>query len=277
MHIKPYSFKSLSVFLFVATVFGAACTDASEGTGLALVNIRLIDAPGDFDQAWIEIDAVEVMQGTDRQGADAQWRYIPYDQANQQVDVSQLVGEGVLLLGRAEVPAGGIFKIKLILGGDHYLNKNGKTRSLTLANPEASVIEMDVNYRLERSLSYDIYLDFDLEKSIKATSDSTRFLLDPRVRSFVKEERSEIRGRIQPSAAKPVIYAIQEKDTVTTLTDAQGNYSLRGLEEGKYALYILPRPPYRDTLFAAETQTGEVTAIENIILRLPLQQPDENL
>src|SRR5690606_31970756 len=208
MHIKRHFLKTLSIVLFVSIAFGVACTDATEGTGLALVNIRLIDAPGDFDEAWIEFEGVELFHGTDRQAVEGQWIHIPYDQVDRQVDVSKLVGDGVLLLGRQEVPVGGIFKIRLLLGQDHYLTKEGKDLSLTLKDPEITVIEIDVNYRLERNLSYDIYVDFDLDRSIKGTTDTNRFLLEPKVRSFISNDRSIIKGKIQPAAAKPVVYAI---------------------------------------------------------------------
>jgi hypothetical protein len=273
MHISRHFPTNLSIILFIVMAFLGGCTDATEGTGLALVNIRLIDAPGDFDEAWIEFEGVELFHGTDRQAVEGQWIHVPYDQVDRQVDVSKLVGEGVLLLGRQEVPVGGIFKIRLLLGSAHYLAKSGKERSLTLLDPEAAVIELDANYRLERNLSYDIYLDFDLEKSIQPTADSTRFTLDPQVRSFVSGDRSIIRGRIQPAAAKPVVYAIHDKDTVTTLSDAQGNYSLRGLDPGKYAIWVLPRKPYRDTTFSVEAEKGADTTLENIVLRLPPSNP----
>jgi len=269
MHIKRHFLKTLSIVLFVSIAFGVACTDATEGTGLALVNIRLIDAPGDFDEAWIEFEGVELFHGTDRQAVEGQWIHIPYDQVDRQVDVSKLVGDGVLLLGRQEVPVGGIFKIRLLLGQDHYLTKEGKDLSLTLKDPEITVIEIDVNYRLERNLSYDIYVDFDLDRSIKGTTDTNRFLLEPKVRSFISNDRSIIKGKIQPAAAKPVVYAIHNKDTVTTLSDAQGNYSLRGLDPGKYTIRILPRKPYRDTTFSLEAEKGADSTLENIILRLP--------
>lgn len=267
MQINRY-LLNLTIVLFTAFAVGVACTDDSEGTGLALVNIRLIDAPGDFDEAWIEIEGVELMLGTDRQGADGQWLHIPYDQPNRQVDVSKLVGSGILLLGRTEVPVGGISKIKMILGEDHYLMKNGKRLSLTTKEQGASTVEMEVDYRLGRNFSYDIYLDFDLEQSIEATPDSMQFLLNPRIRSFVKEDRGEVAGRTQPAAAKPVVYGFHGKDTLTTLTDGQGNFSLRGLEEGEYAIHIRPRPPYLDTLFFVEVVKGEATTIEDISLRL---------
>lgn len=273
MHVKRHFPTNLSIILFIVLPFLGGCTDATEGTGLALVNIRLIDAPGDFDEAWIEFEGVELLQGTDRQAVEGQWISLPYDQADQQVDVSKLVGEGVLLLGRKEIPVGGIFKIRLLLGDNHYLTKNGRERSLTLQNPEDTMIEVDVNYRLERNLSYDIYLDFDLEQSIKRTADSTRFLLEPKVRSFVRNDRTIIKGKIQPSAARPVIYAIQGKDTVTTLTDLQANYSLRGLDPGKYTVRILPRRPYRDTTFSIEAIKGADTTLENIVLKLPPSTP----
>ena len=273
MHVNRHYPTNLPIILFIVLAFFGGCTDATEGTGLALVNIRLIDAPGDFDEAWIEFEGVELFHGTDRQAVEGEWIHIPYDQADRQVDVAKLVGEGVLLLGRQEIPVGGIFKIRLLLGSDHYLTKNGKDRSLTLRDPETAVIEVDVNYRVERNLSYDIYLDFDLGRSIKPTSDSTRFELEPRVRSFVSNERSNIKCRIQPAASKPVVYALHGKDTVTTLSDAQGNYSLRGLDPGKYTLRILPRKPFRDTTFSIEAEKGVDTTLANIVLKLPPSTP----
>lgn len=273
MRFKSYLQAIRFTIVFIAMAFIGSCTDANEGTGLALVNIRLIDAPGDFDEAWIEFEGVELLRGTDRQAVEGEWIHIPYDQVDRQVDVAKLVGEGVLLLGRQEIPAGGIFKIRLLLGNDHYLVKNDNERSLTLEDPNAKVIELDVNYRVERNLSYDIYIDFDLEKSIRPTADSMRFKLMPRARSFVSNDRSILKGKIQPAAAKPVIYAVQDKDTVTTLSDALGNYSLKGLQPGKYTISIMPRKPYRDTTFAIEAEKGADSTLENIVLRLPPSNP----
>lgn len=257
------------LFIFGIVLLGGACTNSSDGTGKALINIRLIDGPGGFDEVFVEIEGVEVLKGKDRQGLDAEWIFIPYDQGNQQVDVSKLVGDGILLLGRTELSVGVISKIRLVLGKDHYLTKNGKRYSLTNRSPDAPITEIATDYRLDRNFSYDIYLDFDLARSIKATSDTTQFLLDPKIRSFALDDRTEIKGKIQPLTAKPIIQAIQGEDTITTLTDGQGNYALRGLEEGEYELHILPRSPFIDTVFSASTKAGEPTIIESILVKLP--------
>ncbi|HLT06364.1 MAG TPA: DUF4382 domain-containing protein [Cyclobacteriaceae bacterium] len=259
----------LFVFLLGISLLATACTDTSDETGMALVNFRLIDAPGDYDQAWIEFEGVEIFRSNDRQATEGEWIYVPYDQADRQVEVSKLVNEAALLLGRREVPVGGIFKIRLMLGDEHYLQKNGKDRSLTLASPEKAAVEMDVNFMLERNLSYDIYLDVDLERSIKVTADSTKYILDPKVRSFVSNERSIVKGKIQPATAKPVIYAIQNGDTVTTLSDSQGNFSLRGLQPGAHTVKILPLEPHQDTTFSVSTEKAEIIILENIVLKLP--------
>lgn len=245
-----------------------SCSETSEGSGKSLVNFRLIDAPGDFDEAWIGIRGVEVLQGRSRGATDAHWIFIEYQQANQQVDISKLVADGVLLIGRSEIPIGTISKIRLLLGEDHYLIKNGERLSLTLNT--GAEIEIDVEYRLEDSFSYDVYLDFDLDKSIQKTSDTTQFLLSPVVRSFVRYETSEIGGKIRPVEARPVLYAIQGSDTISTLTNSRGEYTFMGLKEGKHTLLILPRKPYLDTIFQAETEKGKLTAIEEIILRVPI-------
>ena len=271
MYTKSFILKKPTIFLFIFMVVGISCNDASEGNGKALVNFRLIDAPGDFDEAWIEIRGVEILQGRDRESNDAHWLFIDYEQPNQQVDISKLVGGGILLLGRAELPIDTISQIRLILGEEHYLTKKGKTRSLTLKDQAGSAIEIDVDYPLEQSMSYDIYLDFDLERSIQSTPDSTEFLLSPVVRSFVRQETSEIEGKIRQTEAKSVIYAIQGADTVTTLTDARGQFSFRGLKEGKHTLHIQPREQYLDTLFSVTTEIGKSTVLNEIILRLTVK------
>ena len=240
-----------------------SCTN-SEGTGTALVNVRLVDAPGDFDEAWIEILGVEIKQA---EGGE-QWTFIEYQQPNQKVDISKLVGGGVLLIGRTELPVNAISSMRLILGDDHHLVKEGKNLSLSLESVEAGTIELETDFRLEGSYSYDIYLDFDLDRSIHRTADSSVFILSPKVRSFVLSETSSFEGRVMPAEARPVLYAIQGADTVTTLTSAQGEYLFRGLDEGEHTVVIRPRPPFLDTLFVVEAEKGGLVTIDDITVRL---------
>lgn len=247
----------------------SSCADRSEGTGMALVNVRLVDAPGDFDEAWIEVLGVEIGQAKDRGSNDEQWTFIEYQQPNQKVDVSKLVGGGVLLIGRVELSANTISGLRLILGDDHHLVKEGKNMSLSFESTAAGTVELETDFRLEGSYSYDIYLDFDLDQSIHRTSDSSAFTLSPRVRSFVLAETASIEGRILPTDARPILYAIQGTDTITTMTSAQGEYLFRGLGEGEYTLVVRPRPPYLDTLFVVEAIKGELIEIEDIAVNLP--------
>jgi hypothetical protein len=144
--------------------------------------------------------------------------------------------------------------------------KDGERSRLSLKNAEDTEVEINVNYTVEASFSYDVYLDFDLERSIMGTSEPHAFLLSPVVRSFVRSETSEMGGRIRPIDARPVLFAIQGKDTVTTMTDAQGSYLFRGLGEGNHTLFINPREPYQDTLFMVRTETGKYTQVEDIVL-----------
>lgn len=259
-----YFWVLLSVLLYL----GSSCTAEMGSDGKALVNLRLIDAPGEFDEAWVEILGVEILQGRSRTASEANWIFIEYQSVNQQVDISKLVGDGVLLLGRAEIPEGTISKIRLMLGQDHYLVSNGERIPLNLA-PGESGIELDVEYKLESSFSYDIYLDFDLDRSVRPSSDSLEFNLFPKVRSFVRQETSEISGRIRPQEVRPVLYALQGTDSISTLTNSVGEYTFRGLKGGRHTLQILASAPYMDTVFQVETEVGKLTTIEDIFLKIP--------
>lgn len=252
--------------LWAAVFMAFSCSDDSDGANKALVNVRLIDAPGDFDQAWIEILGVDILMGRGRDAGEAYWEFVPYSQPDQQVDVSKLVADGVLLIGRTELPVGSVNKLRLRLGDEHFLTAEGEIRPLILATPEAAEVELEVNYIFEGTTSYDLYLDFDLERSIAPSPDSTTFVLTPVVRSFLKHERSELAGRIRPAQARPVLFAVHEDDTVTTLTNADGAFVFRGLEAGKHQVIIRSRTPYMDSVFVAETELGKRTSLEDILL-----------
>ncbi|WP_200975392.1 DUF4382 domain-containing protein [Echinicola sp. 20G] len=264
------SFKSVSLLFISMLLLTFSCLDASSNENSALINIYLIDAPGDFDQAWIDIERVEVfIQGGNSAGT-KDWIPLDYVPTSNVINVTSLVNGNQLILGRSELPLGKISQIKLVLGEDHYLVKDGEQLALTLLDSESQEPIIDVDYSLSGAMSYDILLDMDLSKSIIADpAQENVFWLDPVMRSFETGAVASISGKVTPIEAKPIVYAIIGEDSISTHTDDTGAFLFNGLQAGEYSIYISPRAPYLDSLTTVTTKIDSLSAMETILLSTP--------
>ncbi len=267
-NINPTMRLLKNLFFFFPLCLLISCIGNDDLSGKALINIYLVDAPGDFDQAWIAIEGVEISLANDSGTGTESWIPLDYIPTQDRVNVSNLIAGSALILGRTELDTGTISKIKLKWGQDHFVVKNEENIILEMEDPTLEETVIDVSFPLEGSLSYDLYLDFDLDASIKAMPEGESYKLQPKITSFSSNNMAAISGRISPVAAQPVLYAILGTDTISTFTNSQGNYLFRGLQEGNYNLYIAPRPPYQDSLVSnVPTTLGMNTQIETITLK----------
>ncbi|EON78864.1 putative lipoprotein [Lunatimonas lonarensis] len=236
-----------------------------DGNEKALINVLLIDAPGDFDEVWLEVTGVEILPAGTRGLDNADWVFIPYTPSNKMVKVSDLVGSQRLLLGRMEIRAGQVSQVRLVLGTNHYLVQGGQQFMLQT--------EPDINERLQVNLSlqagagfaWDVYIDVNLAKSIRRNQ-SGGYLFRPEVRAFSLANRAEIRGNVQPPATRPHIFAINGTDTLATLTTTNGEFRLRGLPPATYRIHIQPRMSHLDSVFSLTAAADSIYTLGNIPL-----------
>lgn len=257
-------FVRLFYLLLGVGVVATACENM-EANEKALINVLLIDAPGDFDEVWLEILGVEILPAGTRGLENADWSYIPYTPANKMVKVSDLVGSQRLLLGRKEVRAGQVSKIRLVLGENHYLIKDGQQAMLQSAPSIDERLTVDVTLQANAGFAWDIYIDFNLAKSIQRNP-SGGFSLVPTIRAFSMENRSELRGNIQPATARPYIFAITGTDTLATLSATNGEFRLRGLTPATYRIHIQPRATHLDSIFSIAVAADSVYTLGNFPL-----------
>ncbi|KEO73271.1 DUF4382 domain-containing protein [Anditalea andensis] len=238
----------------------ASCSGDDEREN-GLVNIFLIDAPGDFDEVFVEVLGVEVVPDN---GEPIFYDFIP---ANKMVNVANLVGEASLLVGRGRIPIGMMTQMTLVLGEELYLQRAGQRINMEYASPENRRIVFETNYNILGGVSYDLYIDIDLARSVRGIAGV--FVFDPVARNFSNMGKGILTGTVNPPAARPYIYAFSDTDTLTTLTNAEGRYFFRGLNSGNYQISIQPRPPYTDTTFISPIRTDTLNRIPTIVLRRP--------
>jgi len=158
MYLK-FSKVSLIVLLVLPLILFASCYGDEEREN-GLVNIFLVDAPGDFDEVWVELLGVEVVPGS---GESIMLDYIP---ANKMVNVSNLVGEAALLVGRGRIPIGELSQMTLILGNELYVQRQGSRINMEFASPDNRRIHFNTDFNILGGVSYDLYIDIDLARSV---------------------------------------------------------------------------------------------------------------
>lgn len=233
----------------------------------ALVNVLLIDAPAQWDSVIVEIQGVELEFVPNGREGEVQKIFLPYEPGDKQVDISQLVGGTALPVARSEMRLGQITGITLRLGSANSLYLKDNRYPLELPGGNSDYFQ-SLNLDLEPGISYDLILDFDLEKSIQVTNPSPLMLeFNPTVSAYSGIGRGGLSGIISPTSLRPVIYAIRDTDSLSTHTNTSGNFLFR-LDPGIYSVYIDPKDSnyLPDTLFNVTIESGKTTSLDRITI-----------
>lgn len=196
----------------------------------AHVNMMLTDAPGDYDAVYIDIQRVEVtMEGS------AAIELTPVRPGV--YDLLKFRNNLDTLLLRADIPAGKISQIRLILGTNNSVVIDGATYALTTPSAYTSGLKLNLNTTLSAGGSYTIWLDFDVAKSIVEIG-SGKYNLKPVIKAYTAQTDGRIKGYVLPSAALVTVYATNGVDTYTAIPEADGFFVLKGLPEGIYTITL---------------------------------------
>lgn len=233
----------------------------------ALVNVLLIDAPAQWDSVIVEIQGVELEFVPDGREGEIQKIFLPYEPGDKQVDISQLVGGVALPVARKELQLGVITGITLKLGPGNFLFLDETSYPLQLPGGETDYAQ-PVRIDLQTGISYDLIVDFDLEKSVQSKSTTPlSFEFNPTILAYSGIGKGDLTGTTSPTDLRPVIYAISKGDSISTHTDLSGKFAFR-LEPGSYTVFVDPKDSrYRtDTIFGLEVAEGKTTSIDRITL-----------
>ncbi|MEL6537516.1 MAG: DUF4382 domain-containing protein [Bacteroidota bacterium] len=186
-----------------------------EEPDMATLQVRLIDAPGDYESVNIEIADVQVnMENTHEE-------WLSLDQVNTGVfNVLELTNGNSALLGEVALPAGTLSQVRLVLGDKHDLSIGGEIKDLPFATGSNGEIILDIEATLTDNRVFELLLDFDAGRSIVPVANSNEFRLRPVVRSIINPEKGSIMGKIDPGGVSTAVFALIGADTITsTYTD----------------------------------------------------------
>lgn len=234
----------LLLLLVAATIFGfVRCNKDDSNKQNARIELRLTDGPADYDAVLIDVQRVEI-------NTKAGWQAFPVIHPGV-YDLLQLNNGIDTLLCSGELPVGRISQIRLILGSNNSIVVNGVSHPLQTPSAQQSGLKINIDQILEAGLVYKVWLDFDAGKSIVEQGNGG-YLLKPVIRGYTELTNGMISGTVQPVIAFPVIYALQNNDTVaTTIPQANGYFKFCGLPAGSYKIVAVPSVPNFSPLIIA--------------------------
>ncbi|MEY3375747.1 MAG: hypothetical protein RL463_51 [Bacteroidota bacterium] len=290
MNMKTLKISLVAASLLVAfMLIFSGCTkngiDASAGGKVA---VYLTDGPGEFDAVFIDIQKVEVKIDTSSAHKDnddrckddddrddhqkrkddyGEWVDIKFTPAV--IDVLSLRNGVETKLGEANILTGTVRKIRITLGTQNSVVKNGVTSTLELRNETNNFLYVKLydkhRERNANNSNVSVWVDFDVANSIYEKDG--KFYLKPVLRPFNNKNFGEVEGKVLPLEAKAVVRITNGAGfNGVALPNREGKFKLRGLESGTYTVTVEGLAPYLDKVISnvvvtkgKETELGVIT------------------
>ena len=269
LNATNYMKALLNVFsLLLLVFFAAACQDNDNPSSAeARVNFRLVDAPADYDEVWIEVLALRVKadyNGSDMDEDESTWEEIPFD-GSQMINLLDLTGGNSILLGSEEFLAGEIDQIRLVLGENNYLMKGEERVELKTPSAQQSGLKIKIDQEVQGGMVYDLIIDFDAAKSIVDAGNSGNVILKPVLRAYLEESQG-IQGQVFPLEAQPVQVTVSGNGfEYNTFADETGKYTVMGLAPGTYSITFTPNSGFLPLTITGIIVEDDLVTTPNVV------------
>ena len=152
--------------VMVLFLSGCSVNNNETGSGTTRFNVYLTDAPGKYEEVLIDIQEVKVH--VDAEDSTGGWQDI--ENVNAGIyNLLDFTNNLDTLLASEEFPSGHISQMRLVLGDNNKVKRDGIYYDLKTPSAQQSGLKLNIHADLEEDIEYDIWIDFDAEKSIVET------------------------------------------------------------------------------------------------------------
>lgn len=247
----------------VMAIFFTSCSDNESNDsveGTSRISVRLIDAPGDYDEVNVKVVDVMVryadadMPDVDEEG----WLSLNPDNTGTYNLLELVAGNDLLLVDDYEVPAGFIEQIRLVLDENgNNIVIDGVAHDLKTPSAQQSGLKIKVDQQMQADYYYTFLLDFDADKSVVFAGNSENIILKPVMSASIEAYTGAIQGQIDP-ALPAEISVVKDGEPIVTYTNDEGYFMVYGATPGIFTMTITP-----------EIGSGyKVATVENIDVQL---------
>lgn len=251
--------------IMAVTMLAIGCQKNNSNGNKPRLQVRLTDAPDpNVKEVWVDIREIKIKMGDSAEITLAN----AYPGVYNLLDLTN--GKDTILAD-ADIPAGRISQIRLVLGDNNYIiTKNDERIDLTTPSAQQSGLKVQIQQDVTGGILYRLVLDFDAAKSIVKAGNSGKYILKPvlRVLSFVSSGGA-VKGVVAPDSIVTAIYAINGPDTVaSTFTQiGNGSYMFKDLAAGTYNFSYVPNDTIHKTATRSVPVTlGQVTIVDTVKL-----------
>ncbi|MGX7667362.1 DUF4382 domain-containing protein [Flavobacterium pedocola] len=243
-----------------------SCSDNDDTEGTSRVTVRMTDAPGDYDE--VNVEVVDVMIKSSSDTGESGW--ISIGNINPGVyNLLDLTGGINVMLADNSVPSGFLGQIRLVLGDDNTVVKDGVSYPLNTPSAQQSGLKLQINQDLEAGVAYNFLLDFDVAHSVVVEAGgSGNYNLHPVIRVTTEASSGAIKGNVAPLGIQ-VEASVQVGDaTVTAFTNEAGEFQLNGIPAGTYTVTLTPEATSGLAVLTVENVVvvnGQVTDLGNLV------------
>ncbi len=256
-------YATLIALVIVITAF-IGCKKDTQASGTTKVEIRMTDAPGDFDAINLNVKQVILFSGGKPYTFEVDHGIFNI------LDFRIGTSSPDILVASGDMPSGEINEIRLVLYDNNTIVVDGKVQDLKTPSAQSSgwKVKLTENPELVPGVTYTLLLDFDAAKSIVATGNG-KYILKPVVRGIAAATSGLISGTVLPIGSHPEVLVINGTDTVGTVTDMiTGKFTVGGLATGNYTVKILPVEGFAETTIPNVAVTiGQNTSIGIVTLQ----------
>ncbi|HVU57307.1 MAG TPA: DUF4382 domain-containing protein [Puia sp.] len=262
--------KRRSGFIFLtALAIGLSvlisCNKNSSSGGTGHLEVRLTDDPATYDAVYIDVQSVQVNVSSDT-GTGSGWQTMPllHPGVYNLLDLRNGIDT---VLASADLPAGKLSQMRLILGSNNSVVIDGVSYALKTPSAQQSGLKFNIHTTLTDGIVYRLWIDFDASRSIVSTG-SGAYILKPVIRTYAEAVGGSIKGFVLPAAAHAQVWAAQGADTLLALPDSTGYYFIGGVNPGSWDLLLHAQgSSYKDTAFTVSVANGVVTNAGTVTLQ----------
>ena len=279
--------KKILFIVFAILIFtGFQSCDDNDGNKVdetSRVQLKLIDAEGDYEEVNIEIIDILYNSAEDENG----WiSFTPEGGYPINVDLTELIAGNSVLLTDEIIASGMLKQFRLVLSDNNTLLLENETTPIHLDTPSAqqSGLKLKLDTALEPGFSYTFILDWDVHKSIVKAGNSGKYILKPVIRVNTEVNSGSISGKVigedlndNVSGAVPlkgILVAVHEvaNDTfiTETYTNENGDFLIQGLDPDYYKIIIEDFSYINYESKETKITAGEVSDLGTIELQVPV-------
>ncbi|MHB1049730.1 MAG: DUF4382 domain-containing protein [Bacteroidota bacterium] len=253
---------------FLLAIIGCSNSSDTNGSGTGTMEIRMVDSPAVYDAVHVVIDSVQAHIST----GDSVSAWTTLNRTAATYNLLELVNGASAVIGTAVLPVGHYSQIRLYVGTGSTVVVDGVTHPLSTPSGSQSGIKLNVNATIIEDATYVLTIDFDANKSIVVSGNSTSptYHLKPVIRALATGTTGFISGIVLPLSADPALLIYNSAaDSLTTATDLFGGFKFLYVQPGTYTLVIASGDDqYYDSTIAALSVTALNTVnLGTIMLR----------